>query len=305
MINELIKRFMSFDKIDHFVKAGVDSKYDWNIGIDSNGRKALKLRGSFSLKETEGTAVIGVQQFYKPDMRTIVFSLLNREYENQFYHFCSDLIISSESAKADEECYIIALRCMAKWKKMFKNNSKDLLSSIQVMGLLAEITFLKDVLIPEYGEAAIAGWTGPEYTKKDFSIGEKWYEIKSYSKGKNFVHISSIDQLDGPGDGFLVVYPMEKMSAMSDATGLNELVQSVYESCCSEKYKELFFEKVSSQGFVFNDYYDNHKYRISEKQCYGVKEGFPRITRSNVDKAVLNAEYDIDLNCLEEFAVCL
>ena len=49
------------------------------------------------------------------------------------------------------------------------------------MGLIGELLFLRDEMIPTKGlDAALESWMGPEKTHKDFSYDNDWYEVKDH-----------------------------------------------------------------------------------------------------------------------------
>ena len=87
MMNEYKSRFESFTSNEFHVRADSDHPLDWNIGLDSNGHKALKLRGKFNVQKIEGTKFVQIQQFSKGEIKAIVFSLMEDSYSNQFYTF--------------------------------------------------------------------------------------------------------------------------------------------------------------------------------------------------------------------------
>ena len=302
MIEQIKNRFKGFCKNGYYVKAMTEGAIDWNIGLDNNGCQSLKLRGEFEPQGIEETKIIGISQFQRGKQRTIIFSLLDGMYEEQFYYFCCDLLTSTKDAKNIGEAYRIAISRYIKWKKMFKNATSSFLSEFEIMGLIAEVSFLKDYMIPKYGESdAVKSWTGQELTKKDFTIEGKWYEIKAISKGKKTICISSLEQLDGNDNGFIIVYPMEKMSSVSGVVGLNELIKEVYDSIILEDVKEVFLDKISLQGFVFHDHYNDYRYAVSPYRRFVVKEDFPRIIASNVPEAIVKVEYEIDINGIAGF----
>ena len=71
---------------------------------------------------------------------------------------------------------------------MFINAKRDLLSEFQILGLMGEILFLREFLIPKYGEKmALLGWSGQELTHKDFSYANEWYEIKTILDSWEFI----------------------------------------------------------------------------------------------------------------------
>ena len=75
------------------------------------------------------------------------------------------------------------------------SQKKELISDEQIKGLIGELLFLTDNMIPNYGETrAIQAWSGQEMTRKDFSIDDTWVEVKTIDFGKPTVVISSLEQ---------------------------------------------------------------------------------------------------------------
>ncbi len=95
-------------------------------------------------------------------------------------------------------------------KKLFRPNNGGM-NDNEVMGLIGELLFMQDYMIPHYGvDMALDSWMGPEKTHKDYSTESVWYEIKAISAGKDSVKISSLEQLDGDDEGYLAIYCLEK-----------------------------------------------------------------------------------------------
>ena len=304
MMNEYKSRFESFTSNEFYVRADSDHPLDWNIGLDSNGHKALKLRGKFNVQKIEGTKFVQIQQFSKGEIKAIVFSLMEDSYSNQFYTFVEDMVTMSREASDAQEGYIKVIRNFARWKGMFQNCSKDYLTNERIMGLIAEILFLQNELIPTYGEEVAAkSWTGQELTHKDFYVNNLWYEVKAISVGKTTVKISSLEQLESSDKGYLIVYQLEKVSAESNGISLNQLVKKVYESMVTDSARQYFIEEVSKQGFAFHEYYDSVRYKVCEKSKYLVDEDFPKLTHNNVCDEVVKAEYHLNLGLLKKHIV--
>ena len=96
------------------------------------------------------------------------------------------------------------------------------------MGLIGELLFLRDYMIPTYGEDnALLSWSGSELTHKDFSLKDCWYEVKAISTGKGSVRISSLEQLQSSIEGELAVFQLEKMSPVYDGVTINKLANGL------------------------------------------------------------------------------
>lgn len=298
----LKERFQTFSKYSYYVKAEVNHILDWNIGLDSEGNKAIKLRGVFVPHSVKGTAAVKIEQFAKKEQKAIIFSLVDEEVSEQFYRFCEDMLESSRNVTSDEEGYMFVINSFIRWKKMFLSAKKDVLTEKEIMGLIGEITFLKDVLFAQYGQhQSLQSWSGQELTHKDFSIENTWYEVKGVSKGKSSVQISSIEQLESDKVGEFVVYMMEKMSPQYKGVTLNKLVEGTYKMISNQQDKADFFAKVSMQGFAYNDYYDDYVYEVGDGIRFLVEKDFPRLQRGSLDKAILKAKYELDLKELVKY----
>ena len=162
------------------------------------------------------------------------------------------------------------------------------------MGLIGELLFFRDEMIPTKGlDAALDSWIGPEKTHKDFSYDNDWYEVKTINFGKESVHISSIEQLDGSNEGYLVVYSLERMSPSFNGVRLNELVAQIMDLIPIAIQRDLLLAKLELYGYDFSPEYDNYVYAVSDCVSYMVHENFPRLVRKDIPVSVSRIQYEI------------
>lgn len=301
----MIKSKEILDKVEspnHFVLA--EGMYDINLflGLNENGQKTIKLRDSFVPQKIQGTSCLNIVQFKNEDYSTLQISLMDDSFSEMFYSFCDDLIKSlTEQDKTKDASYDIMVSRFLKWKKMFVNAKCDFLTEPQIMGLIGEILFLKLKLFNKYGKTkALLGWSGQELTHKDFSFDNRWYEVKAVNKNSATVKISSIEQLDSEFLGELVVVSLEKMSQAFKGITLNKLVKDVIETL-DENDKDLFINQISLQGYIMNDYYDKFVYALVDIKNYKVEDGFPRLKRTEVNKNITKAQYELSLLGIKKF----
>lgn len=179
---------------------------------------------------------------------------------------------------------------------MFKSHS-EILSEHEIKGLIGELLFLKDEMFPLWGISnSISSWTGPDASKKDFSIENTWYEIKTIEYGKKTVGISSLEQLESLVDGVLVVYQLEKMSSGFNGITLNNLINEILHMVSLLPDKQLFIDKLHKVGFSFSDVYDEYVYDKRELSKYRVNESFPKLVKNRVPQAIAKAAYEITLS---------
>lgn len=274
------------------------------IGLDEHGRKSIELRSHFIPIRVSGTSAIDVTQYKKPEYNTIRFSLKDDEVSGLFYKFCEDITEQTRGLANEKDGYKAITNRFFQWKKMFVASRNAVLTEPAIMGLIGELLFLKDDLSVRIGlSAALRSWSGQELTRKDFSIDDSWFEIKTISRGNPCVRISSLEQLSSDHEGELVVYALEKMSAEYNGITLNKLVLEILKMFSSQEDKDLFMTKVSIQGYEYNNYYDDFVFELSSKTRYVVNKDFPKLTSADVPRAITKVSYDILLTEIMPYTI--
>ncbi len=300
MMNKIYETFTQEFSCGYFIRFGENRNLNLYLGKDDNGNFALKLMGKYVPHKIVSSDVISVYQGKAGDSSELRFSLENRDLLEYFCTFCQDLLDSVKEKTEDEIAYKTLCERYVAWKKLFKPHSAKL-TDHEILGLMGELLFLKEQMIPQWGDVkAIDSWVGPEKTHKDFSIDDVWYEIKTINSGKDTVQISSLEQLDGGGEGYLAVYCLEKMSASFSGIKLNSLVGSIM-STLSPMLRESFISKLSLYDFDFSPEYDNFVYSKVGFSMYTIKETFPRLKRSDIPPSISKVQYEISLSEISEF----
>jgi len=298
---ELFEKFINanfFSRIDN------SHPLDLYVGLDEKGRKAIELRAQFSPRKVTGTAAIEVNQYRKNEYNTIRFSLVDDEVSGLFYTFCDDLLEQTLKIEERTEGYSTIVARFLQWKKMFVSSKKDLLTEPQIMGLIGEVLYMRDVLFQNIGQTeALQAWSGQELTHKDFSFDETWAETKAINRSSQFVKISSLEQLDSDNTGELAIYSLEKMSTAYNGISLNKLILNTRNNFVSSDDQDSFMAKVALQGYEYNNYYDEFVYEISSFKRYKVDCNFPKLTLKDVPVAVRKATYELLLADIQEFEI--
>lgn len=305
MMKPISEHFAEFTQPNFFSRADNEHRLDFHIGLDDQGRKCIEFRSrTFTPRKVTGTNVIEVGQFRNSSYYSIRFSLLDDEMEDLFYKFCEDLVEETRVADDKKTGYESVVDRYYKWKKMFVSAGAAFLSEPQIMGLIGEILFLRGSLADRIGlSAALKSWSGQELTHKDFSYNDTWAESKAISRSSMSVKISSLEQLDSDNDGELAVHTLEKMSENYDGITLNKLIFDTRAMFSSTNEKDDFMAKVSLQGYEYHIYYDSFVYEMVSFHRYAVRDGFPRLTRRNVDMAISKAVYTLSLPEIAAFEI--
>lgn len=306
MKNNIYKEFQKDFPSRHFIRIGDNRHLSLYIGKDDEGRYSFDFRGVFSPVRIPGSNVISVDQFKDDDIITLRFSLENSGLLEYFSTFCEDLLESTNVIIDDNTAYKTLRSRFFSWRQLFKPNSGRM-SEQEVMGLIGELLFLKEQLIPKMGAAfALDSWAGPERLHKDFASENEWFEVKTVSFGKDSVKISSAEQLDGDLDGHLCIYILERMSANFNGIKINLLVKDIIAGLEYVQQRELFIDKLSLYGFDFSPEYDQLVFIVKEFAAYKVdSEKFPRIRKNILPEAISKISYEIQLSKIKQFVESL
>lgn len=300
--NDIYKTFKENFPSRHFIRFGDNRHLSLYIGRDENARYSFDFRGKYKPVRISSSDVIVVEQYKDGGMLTLRFSLENNDLLEYFCTFCQDLFDSVKVTSDDETAYHTLRSRYYSWRQLFRPNNARL-TEAEIMGLIGELLFLKDNMIPERGiDVALESWMGPEKTHKDFSDQQDWFEVKTINFGKESVRISSIEQLDSDIDGTLVVYELEKMSPSFKGIRLNQLVNSIIALLVNTHQRETFMAKLQLFGFEFSNDNDNLVFALKNQYMYKVDNGnFPRIHRSLLPEAISRVQYELLLSEIEPF----
>lgn len=287
-----------------FTRVDPDHIIDLYVGLNDQGRYAIKFRGNFTPEsKIKSVAGIEVNQYKNEDFNTLQFSLTLNDNKELFFTFCEDIIETTKTITDKRNAYRTILDRYFSWKKMF-SVSKKILSESEIMGLIGELLFLRDFLFEKYGQGeALKSWSGQDLTHKDFSYNDRWYEVKTIHSGKDSVKISSLEQLQSVNEGELVVFSLEKMSISYDGIKINSLALDILNSLELDTHKDLFLSSILAQGFTFSENYDEFVYAYISMTRYLVSPSFPRLTRKDVSEAILRVQYDLSLAILSSHII--
>lgn len=300
---DIRSQFSAFSRPEYFSRIDDEHILDLHIGLDEKGRKSIELRSMFKPVKVTGTSAIDVTQYTKPEYNTIRFSLKDDDMSGLFYKFCEDIIEQTKDLKNEKDGYKAITTRFFQWKKMFVLSKNTFLTEPEIMGMIGEILFLRGSLADEIGlSEALKSWSGQELTHKDFSCSDKWYEVKTISRGNTTVRISSLEQLDSDKNGELIVYALEKMSPAYNGISLNKLILETRQMFLSADDADTFLAKVAMQGYEYNNYYDEFVFEVSGLTRYKVTDQFPKLTHANVPKEITKANYDLALAEIMSFS---
>lgn len=234
--------------------------------------------------------------------------LIDSSLDDIFNLFIEDVIMGLIEASTSIEAVKLITTKVGYWEKLFAKASGELLSGEYQRGLYGELVFLKELLNHSSDfEKAVVSWRGPESSNQDFSNELSAVEVKSSKATKPSVNISNEFQLDcnGLDNLFLCVIHVDEISNGVDT--LQKLIEEIKLKISNQpNLLNLFEEKLDQVGIPLGEekHYDDFGFIIRSIRAYKVDDGFPALTRDNLDNdAIHNVKYQIDLVACKSFEV--
>lgn len=277
--------------------------FDVYLGTDQAGRKSLALVMNARRERITSTKTINAQFFKRDDGKFMLcFSLEDDQLKDIFYKFCED-IIESTRLNQEEDGFAPVIERWDTWIKFFSKTSLPL-SENEILGLIGEIYFLKNIMIEKYGQdIALESYIGTDRAHKDFEVHDTWYEIKSIHNGVRTVKISSIEQLDSnvPGNLEIITFDQSTETYEENIT-LNKLI-SDFRSSLERKWQLLFDEKMRKANYLEDERYDEFNYLFVSIDGFTITDDFPKLTKESLPLGVTRASYEIDISAIQRFKV--
>ena len=242
------------------------------------------------------------------DKHTRIVLKLNDENDWEiFLTLCNDLIYATKNIEKTLNAHRSIVKRLQRWQSFMKQYKHIYLSERQIKGLIGELVFIRDFLIPQFGaNSAIQFWQGPE-APQDFNVSECAFEVKCQSgSSSSQVTISSLDQLSTQlPEMYLVVITLGQASS-DDSTSVNipKLVNEIQDKVELDGGNQLkrFIDFLHASGYVKPSYYRDYNYLVTKVEMFYVDENFPKIVPGTVPKGVTNVSYKINLIDCQPFS---
>lgn len=296
--------FSQFKSADCFNRVDDNHILDLYIGLDNMYRYTLFLVSETKPEKIFSSQLINVQVGIRRDNKWgISFSLVDNQSEDIFFHFCLDIIESSRSLSSKYIGAKYVCNRYKKWQSMLTKYNDGMLSFSEIKGLIGELLFLKNFMIPEYGqEVAVNSWVGPENADQDFICNKTWYEIKSTVSGSESVRISSIEQLDMIDEGELIIVYLDKTSNSDDfKITINSIIKEICDSLKSEQLKRKLNDILLNHGYYYRNEYDEYLFKLGKFDRYKVDKHFPCIRKSMLPFSVINLRYELSISFISKY----
>lgn len=289
-----------------FQRVDPQHNLDFFIGIDEHGRDVLMLISDYEPSKMRSSKSICVEKGQREDGRwAIQIILVSPEREDVFARLCWDLVESTYGITNILEGQEAVISRFISWQRLMEAE-RDGLSEARIKGLIGELKYAENFLIPRYGnDVVIESWLGPEGADRDFVFEDTWAEVKAVASGKLTVEISSLEQLDTEILGCLVICFVDATSG-TDSNGFS--FRSIIESFRERLYaspRALFnFEsKLVSLGYFDRKEYSEKYYILNGISRYFVDSTFPRLTTRDLRTEISRARYELLISSLNPWII--
>jgi hypothetical protein len=293
--------------VNQYRRIEIANQFGFYVGTDDQGRYSFLVKlvnnPHLTFNSKFLCCVIGKRSIDSDWAMTV--SIDDERYRGVFRTMIDDIATTVAKCNNPTDAEHLFLVRFNDWRTLFDKKIEKKMDFASIVGLMGELFFIKEVLIPKIGvERAIASWGGPESTNQDFTTKNGWFEIKTRGSNKPTVHINNSEQLTAEGPGFLVILPIvkstvEDVKAFSLMSLYNMIIKQIKNSDCRTE----FDRKLALVGFVEDSNYLKPCFRFEEFEYYRIDRKFPRIMSKNQFPEISSIEYDLYVPGLQRFRV--
>ena len=292
------------------IRVTVDCIADIYLGINMGNHSLI-----LSLPKNSGLHFKSVErekisiEFF-PSKNYLIMTLIDSDYTNLF----DDLIVSLFNAIKDvhevDEYSKVFIRTFYQWVLFFSPDYKDRLKKNTVKGVWGELFVLNELISNSDSydiNKVLAGWVGPYDQGHDFIYDDINIEVKTKSINKVSVRLSSEHQLEVDAGKKLNLTVVIVDDDVINGLSLKDLVQ-VLKKTVFEQLGDftIVLKALLQKGITPNNIQDYDNYRFKPHAIYDydcLREGFPKITTTNISSSISNVKYDLNLTNLSKYVI--
>lgn len=250
--------------------------------------------------------ILGIKIIFEKinNIQQLSFVLTDTGNDDMFYLICKDLLEKTKNLVDEQKAIDVLLNRIDSWRKFLKSKRK-ILDKRGLIGLLAELYFLKNELFPKFGiKQSLNFWKAPAQEKQDFIVHNIAIEIKTKNT-QNKITISSFEQLNSELENLYIYVITITESSQNILNSINVLqyIKNIKKQIAAQdielliKFEKLLFE----YGYFNNPDFEELYFFIGEKSIYKVENDFPKI--SSIQSGIESLTYKINLDSCQKYEV--
>lgn len=264
------------------------------------------LPGDINLPRSTGFQVSASALVQGRNGRTrLILELLDARYTDVFRSLCADLIDRMATAVSEPAAAQLLVSRLARWQSFLRDHGPEGLSLQARRGLVGELWFLRDELVPRLGSAAAASWMGWSGANHDFQLSSASIEIKTTAANTpHSFRVSNVGQLDDASTPALYLCLTALRESENSGETLPEVVETLRRLLGTAERDE-FDDRLLRIGIIsaHSHLYVAPRYSLRWRTLYRVTEGFPRLLGSNLPIGVEDVEYAVSVAACTPFRI--
>lgn len=239
---------------------------------------------------------------------SLQIALLDGRFTGMFSQLVADLVDVAASALSDSAAAAACIGRLERWQRFLEHAGDDGLGREAQQGLFGELWFLREQLMRVVSASvAVNAWTGPSGAAQDFQLQGCAIEVKTTTATEpRSVFISNERQLDDIGLRALFLFALIVESRHGAGETLNELISALRTALAQQadmSSQDRFEERLLEAGYLqaHAPRYEGTGYLVHEANLFRVRNGFPRITGTDLRAGVGNVRYSITLSACHPF----
>jgi hypothetical protein len=233
----------------------------------------------------------------------LAITLERTDLRDIFEVLAVDLLAVASCGRSPESTVQQTVTRLEAWQVCLRARRRGLVREEQT-GLLGELAVI-ELAAREIGLArAIAAWRGPMDGIHDFEAVGVALEVKASIGLSHHVRISRLDQLDSEGLGALLLLRV-RFHEEPEGNTLPETIRLLRERIEGESPGAAveFADKLMRTGYLDTDaeIYGSTRTVLDDIHGFRIHEEFPRLIRSTVPPAIVDAAYSLDEQLLAPF----
>jgi len=238
-----------------------------------------------------------------------ILHLNNRDDWDIFHSLCLDLLQATRDCSNAESVVAVIVRRLERWHTFLKTGRTRLMNESEQKGLIGELLFLRDYVIPRFGVSeALSFWQGPLDAPQDFCIGDTAIEVKcQLGTSQPLIRISSLAQLNTQLSRlYLYIVTVGKGAERAEnVINLPLLINEIRETIQNDQASsgDIFEVLLLNAGYMDLEEYGNFFFIVSKTAFYEVRDDFPRLNPEDIPEGIANITMDIILDRCVQFII--
>jgi hypothetical protein len=288
-----------------FLRVSAAHPIDLFVGTE-DGKRALLLLCDQEPPEVPLFDAITVSRRQREDGRwALLISLERRDLSALFAYLAEDLILTTERETRGQQASEHIIERLKWWQRLLSRGQSGVLGHLELRGLVGELLFLRDLAIPAFGPRnAVDAWVGPLEAPRDFRFAELDVEVKTLTRDASTIRISSLEQLERAGAPILLATIVLESAAdkSGGATSVQSIVERVKALCEPDAdVVAALSQRLWAAGYVERPEYEGLLFLSKPPVFYVCVDEFPRISRAEIPKGVVQCIYQIAIASISQF----